>query len=237
MSLYVIADLHLPLGVNKPMDIFGGWDNYVERLEYNWQRKIKPEDTVVIPGDLCWALKIEESLPDFRFLERLNGRKLLIKGNHDLWWGTAKKVNDFFEQNDIKSVAIIFNSCEEYEGLGICGTRGWVSESGEQADETVLAREAGRLEASLCAAEAKGLKPVVFLHYPPIFISSMNEPIIDVLKRHGITECFYGHIHGKMKHSYAFKGEKDGINYHLVSSDYLQFDPLDISYLVQSTKE
>ena len=106
MSLFVIADLHLPLGVDKPMDIFGGWDNYVERLEYNWQRKIKPEDTVVIPGDLCWALKLEESLPDFRFLERLNGRKLLIKGNHDLWWGTAGKVNDFFDRNDIRNVGV-----------------------------------------------------------------------------------------------------------------------------------
>ena len=236
MSLYVIADLHLPFGVNKPMDIFGGWDNYVERLEYNWQRKIKPEDTVVIPGDLCWALKLEESLPDFRFLEGLNGRKILLKGNHDLWWNTVTKIKYFFAANDIKSVSIVFNSCEEYEGLGICGTRGWISEYGEPADEKVLAREAGRLEASICAAEAQGLKPVVFLHYPPLYLTGVNEPVMQVLVRHGITECFYGHIHGKKGHACAFRGEHEGINYHLVSSDYLQFDPLDITYLVQSTK-
>ncbi len=236
MSLFAIADLHLPLGVDKPMDIFGGWDNYVERLEYNWQLRVKPEDTVVIPGDFCWALKLEESLPDFRFLEKLNGRKLLIKGNHDLWWSTVTKVNNFLATNGISSVSLVFNSCAEYEGIGICGTRGWISEFGEPADEKVLAREAGRLEASICSAEAQGLRPVVFLHYPPLYLTGVNEPIMEVMKRHGITECFYGHIHGKKGHACAFKGEKDGIEYRLVSSDYLQFDPLNISYLVQCTK-
>ena len=236
MSLYVIADLHLPLGVNKPMDIFGGWDNYVERLEYNWQRKIKPEDTVVLPGDFCWALKIPESLPDFQFLEKLNGRKLLLKGNHDLWWVSVTKVRNFFAENGIHSADVVFNSCAEYEGLGICGTRGWISEYGETVEDKVLAREAGRLDASICAAEAQGLKPVVFLHYPPLYLTGVNEPIMEVLQRHRITEVFYGHIHGKKGHACAFKGERDGINYHLVSSDYLQFDPLDITYLVQSAK-
>lgn len=236
MSLYVIADLHLPLGVDKPMDIFGGWDNYIERLEYNWQRKIRPEDTVVIPGDLCWAMKLEESLPDFKFLEKLNGKKFLIKGNHDLWWSSVTKVRNFFAANDINSVDLVYNSCAEYEGIGICGTRGWISEFGEEADEKVLLREAGRLETSITAAESKGLRPVVFLHYPPLYLTGVNEPVMNVLKKHGIKECFYGHIHGKKGHACAFKGESDGISYRLISSDYLQFDPLDITYLVQSAK-
>ena len=236
MSLFVIADLHLPFGVNKPMDIFGGWDNYTERLEENWQLRVKPEDTVVIPGDFCWAMKLEESLEDFRFLERLNGTKVISKGNHDLWWSTVTKVNGFLENNGIKSVRLLHNSFYRYEDIGICGTRGWVSEHGEPADEKVLAREAGRLETSLCLAEAEGLRPVVFLHYPPIYLYGANEPIMEVLRRHKIRECFYGHIHGKNGHACAVRGERDGINYHLISSDYLQFMPLDISYLVQNAE-
>ena len=236
MSLFVIADLHLPLGVDKPMDIFKGWDNYVQRLEENWQSVVKPEDTVVVPGDLCWALKLEESLPDFQFLEKLNGIKVLLKGNHDLWWQTMRKNERFLSENGITSVRLVFNNCYPYGKYGICGTRGWISENGEAADEKVLVREAGRLDASLCMAEAKGLEPIVFLHYPPVYVYGDNEPMLEVLKRHGIKECFYGHIHGKKGHSLAIKGEKDGIKYHLISSDYLQFMPLDITHVVQSNE-
>ncbi|MBP3271239.1 MAG: metallophosphoesterase [Ruminococcus sp.] len=234
MSLFVIADLHLPFGVNKSMNIFDGWDNYVERLEYNWQSKVRPADTVVLPGDLCWALKLEESLPDFKFLENLNGTKIISKGNHDLWWSTVSKIERFFENNGISSVKLLHNNYYSYGRYGICGTRGWISENGEPADQKVLAREAGRLETSIKAAEDAGLEPIVFLHYPPIYLTGVNEPIMDVLRSHHIKQCFYGHIHGKKGHSCAFKGVKDDIEYHLVSSDYLQFVPLDITCFVQS---
>lgn len=234
MALFVIADLHLPLGVDKPMDIFEGWDNYVERLEENWQHVVAPDDTVVIPGDFCWAMKLEDSLPDFRFLERLNGRKIISKGNHDYWWQTSAKLSRFFEENGIGSVSILHNNCFAYEKTGICGTRGWISENGEPADEKVLAREAGRLEMSVAAAEKQGLRPMVFLHYPPLYIYGENAPIMEVLRRHNITEVFYGHIHGRRGHSLAVRGVRNGINYHLISSDYLQFMPLDITKFVQS---
>ncbi|MBQ8794373.1 MAG: metallophosphoesterase [Clostridia bacterium] len=95
MSIFAISDLHLSFGVDKPMDIFYGWDNYTERIKANWIRLVKPEDTVVLAGDFSWGLKIEESLKDFEFLESLPGKKLLIKGNHDLWWSTAKKLREF----------------------------------------------------------------------------------------------------------------------------------------------
>lgn len=234
MSLFVIADLHLPLGVDKPMDIFRGWDNYVQRLEENWQTVVKPEDTVVIPGDFCWALKLEESLRDFQFLEKLNGTKILSKGNHDLWWQTMRKNEAFLSDNGINSVKLLFNNCYAYGRYGICGTRGWISENGEPADEKVLAREAGRLETSISMAESQGLRPIVFLHYPPVFVYGDNEPMLAVLRRHGIKQCFYGHIHGKDKHAFAVRGMKDGIEYHLVSSDCLQFMPLDITKFVQN---
>lgn len=234
MSLFVIADLHLPLSVDKPMDIFGGWDNYVSRLEQNWQRKISPEDTVVMPGDFSWAMGLEESLRDFRFLESLNGTKILSKGNHDYWWSTVGKMEKFFAANGIASVKILHNNFYPYGGYGICGTRGWINDNGEPADKKVLLREAGRLEMSISAAEKAGYKPLVFLHYPPVYLTGVNEEIMNVLHKHNVTECFYGHIHGKKGHACAVKGKLDGINYHLISSDFLQFDPLDITKIVQS---
>jgi hypothetical protein len=234
LSLFVIGDLHLPLGVNKPMDIFGGWDDYVNRLKENWQRKVKPQDTVVIPGDFSWAMGLEESLEDFKFLQSFNGTKIISKGNHDYWWSTAAKMEKFFFENGISSVKILHNNFYPYGGYGICGTRGWINDNGEPADKKVLAREAGRLEMSISAAEKANCKPIVFLHYPPVYLTGVNEEIMRVLHAHGITECFYGHIHGKKGHACAVKGMLDGINYHLISSDFLQFDPMDITEIVQS---
>lgn len=234
MSLFVIADLHLPLSVSKPMDIFGGWEDYVERLEYNWKRKIAPEDTVVIPGDVSWSMSIAESYNDMKFINDLPGRKIISKGNHDYWWDTAAKMNRFFAENGFDTLNILHNNCYEYEGVGICGSRGWINETGKPEDTKVIAREAMRLEASVCEAEKKGLRPVVFLHYPPVFADSVNEPIFDVLTRHDIKLCFYGHLHGKRAHVNAVTGNYNGVNLRLISADYLQFDPLDITEIVQS---
>ncbi|MEE1160992.1 MAG: metallophosphoesterase, partial [Acutalibacteraceae bacterium] len=143
------------------MNIFRGWDNYTERITANWKRLIKENDTVILPGDFSWGLKLEETKKDFEFLESLPGKKLLIKGNHDLWWSTSKKLHEFFLQNYFSSVDIIYNNCAVAEGFAIAGTRGWFYDN--TADKKVLAREAGRLEASLCAAEKTGLPVLVFL--------------------------------------------------------------------------
>lgn len=234
MSLFVIADLHLPLGADKPMDIFGGWDNYVERLRNNWQSLVSPQDTVVIPGDVSWAMKLEDSLPDFKFIENLNGTKIISKGNHDYWWGTLGKMEKFFADNGITTVKILHNNYYRYCKSGICGTRGWINETGEPADAKVAAREAGRLEMSICAAENAGLEPLVFMHYPPLNALGVNEPIMKVLKAHEVKTCFYGHIHGRKNHAAAVKGVVDGVDYHLISGDYLQFAPKNIDKFVQS---
>ena len=233
MSLYVIADLHLPLSVDKPMDVFGGWEDYVQRLEYNWKRKIKPEDTVVLPGDISWAMSLEQSYEDMRFINELPGRKLISKGNHDYWWNTASKMDRFFEENGFTTLNILHNNCYEYEGIGICGSRGWINETGKPEDDKVINREAIRLEASILCAEKQGLRPVVFLHYPPVFSGSVNKPIFDVLKSHGIKLCFYGHLHGRTAHTNAVTGQYEGVELRLISADHLQFDPLDITDIVQ----
>ncbi|MCM1579439.1 MAG: metallophosphoesterase [Ruminococcus sp.] len=227
MSLYTIADLHLPLGVNKPMDIFGGWDNYVERIEENWRNNIRGGDTVVIPGDISWAMNLEQALPDFRFIEALPGKKIISKGNHDYWWTTLAKINSFLERNLLESISILHNNHFPYGDYGICGTRGWINDSSEPADAKVLAREAGRLETSIASAEAAGLTPIVFLHYPPIYANEYNYDILEVMYRHNIKQCFYGHIHGS-GHRFAVNGERDGIDFHLISGDYIQFFPYKI---------
>ena len=235
LSVFAIADLHLSLGVNKPMDIFGGWDNYVVRLEEKWQKKIRPEDTVIVPGDISWALKLEETYKDFEFIHKLNGTKVFIKGNHDLWWSTRSKVESFWKENGFDSLHLVQNDCYPLGKTAVCGTRGWVNDNTETADAKVIAREALRLEMSVQTALKAGLKPVVFLHYPPLYGSSCNYEILDVLHRYEIKHCFYGHLHGNT-HAFAINGTRDGVTYQLVSADFLHFDPLDITKIVQNDK-
>lgn len=233
MSLFAIADLHLSLGTDKPMDIFGGWSDYVTKLETNWQNKVRPEDTVVIPGDISWGMNFEQSKKDFEFINKLNGRKIISKGNHDYWWNTKNKMDKFFAENGFDTINILHNNHYSYEGYGICGTRGWISDNGEPADQKVLAREAGRLALSIESAQKAGLEPVVFLHYPPLFGNSYNYDMLEVLHKYGIKKCFYGHLHGRA-HAYAINGTRDGVEYRLIASDFLHFDPLDITKIVQS---
>lgn len=224
MSLYAIADLHLSLSSHKPMNIFPGWDNHVERLEKNWQNTVSNDDTVVIPGDISWAINFDEAKADFDFINRLNGHKIILKGNHDYWWNSMAKMNRFLDENGFDTITILHNSYYPYGEYGICGTRGWIKDTEEPADAKVLAREAGRLEASIKAAFADGKKPMVFLHYPPIYANDYNREILDVLFRYDIKNCYYGHLHGNA-HRFAVCGEVDGINYQLIAGDFVQFCP------------
>ena len=224
MSLYAIADLHLSLSVSKPMDIFGGWDNYVERLTENWQNTVKEDDVVVIPGDVSWAMNFEEAKADFDYINKLNGSKIILKGNHDYWWNTMSKMNRFLDENGFSTIKILNNNHFSYGEYGICGTRGWINETEIPADAKVLAREAQRLEMSVKSAVDDGKIPIVFLHYPPIYANDYNYDIIDVLFKYNIKQCYYGHLHGKA-HRFAVCGEYDGIIYQLIASDFIQFCP------------
>ena len=132
MALYTISDLHLSLSADKSMTVFKGWENYTERIKKHWNRLVKNGDTVVLPGDFSWGLKLSETLEDFKFLETLPGNKILLKGNHDLWWSTVKKVTEFFEQNNINSVKLLFNNAYQIENKVICGTRGWFYDMNEE---------------------------------------------------------------------------------------------------------
>ena len=233
MSLYALGDTHLSFGVpNKPMDIFGGWENYQALIEQNWRERIQPEDTIVLTGDISWGMTLEQAKADFAFLQALPGTKIILKGNHDYWWNSMKKMTEFFAANGFDSLRILHNNCYAYEGIGICGTRGWVNVPGEtnedgtlDGDAKVLAREEQRLRVSLQAAKSQGLKPIAFLHYPPLYWTNRNQPLLSALHDFGVEDCYYGHLHGSVTHARAEKGTVDGIRYHLVAGDYLQFTP------------
>src|SRR5699024_3500398 len=153
MALFVLGDTHLSLGGAKPMDVFPGWSGYVEKLEANWRRLVKPEDTVVLAGDISWSMRLADTRKDFAFLNGLPGRKLIMKGNHDYWWSTANKINEFFRAEGFDTLRLLHNNSYTVEGYALCGTRGWLFDADEPHDEKVMNREIGRLRLSLDAAE------------------------------------------------------------------------------------
>ena len=223
MALYVIGDTHLSLGSEKPMDVFGGrWTGYVDKLREGFER-VRPEDTVVLCGDLSWGMSLEEAERDFAFLHELPGRKILMKGNHDYWWNTAAKMNRFFREKGFDSFEILHNSCSSYGDLALCGTRGWFYEEDRGEHSTkIFQRELMRLEASLKLAGER--EKICFLHYPPIYQGYRCEEILGLLKQYGVKQCCYGHLHG-WSHRMAVTGQHEGIDFHLVAADYLQFVP------------
>ena len=230
MALYTISDLHLPIGIDKPMDIFGDkWNNYVNRLRQNWRSIVEDKDLVVLPGDFSWATYLEQSIPDFDFLESLPGKKIILKGNHDYWWTTMSKLNKFLKENNYNTISFLQNNSFLYKDIGICGTRGWSYIGyGEASDEDkrIYERELGRLELSIDDAKKKGAeKIIVFLHYPPINEEFSDSGFIEIMKKHDVKLCVYGHLHAQ-GHKNAINGTKNDIKYMLVSCDYRDFVPV-----------
>ena len=225
MSLFAIADPHLSFNTSKPMDVFPGWSDYTVRLEKNWRSLVEPEDTVVIAGDISWGMDLREAAADFAFIDRLPGRKILLKGNHDYWWTTRKKMDDFLREQGLSTLHILHNDAYTVDNVAVCGSRGWFFDAYNTADNKVLLREAGRLRTSIQAAKRTGLEPVAFLHYPPVCGGQACEEIFSVLREEGIRRCYYGHLHGPgIRH--AFQGEREGIRMKLISCDALAFCPL-----------
>ena len=222
MSIFAISDLHLSFGTNKPMSIFKGWENHTERLAANWKRLVKDDDTVILAGDFSWGLKIEEALADFEFLEKLPGKKIFLKGNHDLWWSTVKKIREFWQKHNFKTFDLVFNNTVVVEGFAIAGTRGWFYD--EKGTQKIKQREAGRLSTSLSAAEKTGLPIITFLHYPPVYNDCVCNEIMAVLKEHNVKHIYCGHIHGNGFHNML--KDYDGIKFTLISCDCIDFTPL-----------
>ncbi|MGE4485608.1 MAG: metallophosphoesterase [Oscillospiraceae bacterium] len=226
--LYAIGDLHLSLEADKPMDVFGpGWENHTERLKEGFSN-LTDDDTTVICGDISWSMSIEKALLDFKFIDALPGRKIVLKGNHDYWWTTAAKAYKFFENNDIKSIDILNNNCYFYGDTAICGTRGWFyeEETHTEHDRKIMNRELTRLELSLKAAGNAEHK-LCFFHYPPRYGEYVCGDIIRIMEKYGVKACWYGHIHGPGI-KLARIGNIAGIEYSMVSADYVDFKPVSI---------
>lgn len=225
MALYAIGDLHLCLGAQKPMDIFGGnWIGYMEKLKAGMSQ-IRPEDTTVLLGDLSWSLDLQNAAADFSWINEIPGRKIILKGNHDYWWSTAAKFYRFCEEHGFQNQYILNNNHYEYDGYAICGTRGWFfeEERSGQHDEKVFRRELLRLETSLKSAGK--LPKLVFLHYPPRYKGYECKEILQLLEKYEVRRCFYGHLHGA-SHKLAMQGLWDGVEYRLVSADFIDFQPV-----------
>lgn len=225
MALYAIGDLHLSFGTNKPMDVFGGvWNGYVDKLREGLA-VIGPEDTTILLGDLSWALDLEGATEDFAFINAIPGRKIILKGNHDYWWTTAAKFYKFCQEKGFENLWILNNNAYEYEGIPICGTRGWFFEEDAQAgshNDKIFKREIMRLEASLKAG-GEGEK-YCFLHYPPRYRGYECPEILALLKQYNVTLCCYGHLHGD-SHKLAIEGVHDGVEFRLCAADFLKFRP------------
>lgn len=234
MSIYVIGDLHLSFGQDKPMNIFGeNWNDHANKIKNNWIKKVKEDDLVVLPGDFSWAMHLEDAFEDFKYLSKLPGTKLLLKGNHDYWWSTLNKMKNYLNENGFKKIDFIYNSAYLYNNKIIVGTRGWLLQDSENSNK-MIHRENERLKLSI----EDGIKQfgidkeiICFMHYPPInsknIMKNNHLEFFSTMKQYNVKRCYYGHLHGK-SHMEAINEIVEGIKFQLVSSDYLNFDLIKI---------
>lgn len=233
MSLFVLSDTHLSLGTDKPMDIFGKrWNNYMNRIKEEWEATVGAEDTVVIPGDISWGMNFTEAREDMLFLDSLPGRKLISKGNHDYWWATKAKQDSFYNECGITTIDLLYNNAFKVGDYMVCGSRGWYTDDHNSPKDSdyikIVNREVGRMQLSIDAANKidPNAEKLMFLHFPPVFGDYVCEEIVECLVRNKIKRCYYGHIHGN--YDVGAKTEYKGIEFYIVSADYLNFKPLKI---------
>lgn len=224
--IYAIADLHLDYTEEKSMEVFGdAWKDYQEKIFNNWNKQIKEDDTVLIPGDISWAMDIDHAKIDLEKLENLPGRKILMKGNHDYWWSSLNKLS----QLGFSSIEFLQNNSFEIEDYIICGTRGWISRDAkdfDDHDEKIFARELLRLQNSIESSK-QDKKLIINFHYPPINSDGSLNEFFDLAKTYNTDTIIYGHLHGS-GHRLIREGNIDGINLVCASGDYIDFKPVRI---------
>lgn len=220
--IYAIGDLHFDSSQQKPMDIFGdNWIGHKDKIIKDWENKVKENDLVLVPGDISWALKLKDAIPDLELINSLPGKKIFIKGNHDYWWEGISRLKAL----ELHSIEFLRNTSYIYNRVAIAGTRGWVSRDSEgfdQSDEKIFKRELLRLEASLASIKTRVDKKIAMLHYPPFSNKLQANEFVEVLKAYNVDICIYGHLHAE-GHKYSVEGDACGIDFHLVASDYLDF--------------
>ncbi|MFA5576026.1 MAG: metallophosphoesterase [Tissierellaceae bacterium] len=222
--IYAIGDLHFDSSGEKPMDIFGdNWINHQERIISNWLELVKDEDLVLLPGDISWALKTEMAHKDLLELDRLPGRKIISKGNHDYWWNSLKKLNNL----ELETIDFLQNNSFIYNNIGIAGSRGWSSIEFDNIDKQnikIFKRELNRLRLSLNSLEGELSSKIVMLHYPPFNMDFSPNEFVELMKEYQVDICIYGHLHAE-GHKHISEGLIEGIEFHCVASDYIDFTP------------
>ena len=223
MQIYAIADLHLSLTSEKPMDVFGeAWRGHAEKLKRNWRERVQADDLVLVPGDISWAMQLSAALPDLSFIGDLPGKKILLKGNHDYWWSAIGRVRASLPEG----MRALQNDSIVENGIGICGSRGWLcpgSNNFNAEDQKIYLRELDRLALSLSSLPAVGTK-IAMLHFPPFADKEKGSGFTERLEAAGVQIAVYGHLHGEANR-YAFEGERNGVYYHCVAADKLDFMP------------
>ena len=235
MRLYALSDLHLAHAVDKPMDIFGArWDNHVEKIIHHWTVDVGADDTVLIGGDISWANSLEEALPDLSLIDCLPGKKILLRGNHDYWWTTLRKMEMFCEEKGLSTLQFLRNDAIPQAGFDICGTRGWLlptDEAFDAAAEKVFNREKIRLDLSLQGLEKLRKKwttsrqTVALMHYPPISEKGTPSALSEQLEKSQVDVCLFGHIHHHAPY-YSSSPFVVSVRYIMTASDQLKFRPL-----------
>lgn len=226
MAVWAISDFHLSFGVDKPMNIFGqNWDGYEDKLRKNWLDNICEKDTVLMAGDFSWGMNLDESVEDFKFLEALPGRKIMIKGNHDYWWETLNKLNGFKKANGFNSIEFLHNNFYVAEDFAVCGTRAWELGTGEvtgEKDKKVYEREKQRLIRSLTLAKEAGHNDIIAMTHYNV---GTNAEYVDILKKFGVKICIFGHLHGNAD---SLQYKREGIEFFCTSCDLINFSPIKI---------
>ena len=237
MAIYALADLHLSLSnPDKSMEVFGSsWGDYISRVSDNWKKTVTASDTVLIAGDISWATYVDKAEEDFRFISELPGRKLLSRGNHDYWWTTMKKMEEFFAQKGFNDLEFVRTNVVEADGCLISGTRGWMIETKEslEGSDNRKIYEREKLRINMCIDELKKADPerakkhIMMIHYPPVTSRMDFTEFADMMAEGGIDICVYGHLHGTA-HKKAYEGEINGCKFICTSADFVGFTPVKI---------
>jgi len=230
MALFAISDLHLSLGLDKPMDIFGPhWKDHAGRLQARWTDTVGEDDTVVVPGDISWAMRMADALPDLAFLDALPGLKILGRGNHDYWWGTLGSMERQMAAAGFRTLRFLRNNAHVLpDGTCLCGTRGWLLPDDPafgESDGSIHLREINRLRLSLASRPDPARRTVAALHFPPCGRDGGETEYTRLLEEGGVDICVYGHLHGDGI-SKGPSGRIRGVLYHNASADRIGFKPL-----------
>ncbi len=219
MKIFAVADLHLSGGTNKTMDVFGKqWEGHFDRIRASWESQVGAEDTVLLPGDLSWAMQMKDALPDLKEIGCLPGRKIILRGNHDYWWSSVTRLREALPEK----MYAIQNDAIRFEDFTFCGSRGWTHPGGDGPEDgetrRIYERELIRLELSLDQAKRLGGRLIVMTHFPPLGEKHEHTPMSSLISRYSPTDVVYGHLHAASLKG-AFNGTRDGIRYHCVSCD------------------